>query len=91
MCYRGLWTCYLLSIIDISWQAQFQKIKITQDNEQKSLFSVIGTLRKDLQNLQGESNQYRSEIQRQKLIVSELQQENIALKNHLRKQQVKEV
>ena len=64
-------------------QAQLEKMKAAQENEQKDLQAIIETLQEDLQNLQGENSRYRSEMQR-------LQQENIALKSQQRQQQVEE-
>lgn len=63
--------------------------KIAQENEQKNLLTVIETLQKDLQNLQGRRDQDHREMQRLQQVVRELQQENTALKSQQR--QVEEV
>lgn len=73
-------------------QARLETVKtekIAQENEQKNLLTVIETLQKDLQNLQGRRDQDHREMQRLQQIVRELQQENTSLKSQQR--QVEEV
>jgi len=73
-------------------RAQLETVKtekIAQENEQKNLLTVIETLQRDLQNLQGRRDQDHREMQRLQQGVRELQQENTALKSQQR--QVEEV
>ena len=69
-------------------RAQLEKMKTTQEDEQKSTQAVIDTLREDLTNLQGVCSQYHSEMERLQEVVGKLQQENAALKSQKRPQQV---
>jgi len=72
-------------------RAQLEKMKTTQEDEQKSTQAVIDTLREDLTNLQGVCSQYHSEMERLQEVVGKLQQENAALKSQQQQQQVDEV